>query len=70
MGQQISREDARSSLLRAGLSASEARLERIAQGIQVARDAAATLAALDMGYRGPASFRAPPPAEVQRIHGN
>jgi hypothetical protein len=70
MDQQITREDARSSLIRAGLSASDERLDRLVPGLQTARAAAAALAALQMGYRGPASFRAPPPAEVQRIHGN
>ncbi len=63
MDQQISREDARSIFARAGLSASDERLDLLAPGIQVARAAAAALAALDMGYRGPAPFRAPPPAD-------
>jgi len=70
MNQQITREDARSSLSRAGLSASDERLDRLAPGLQIARAAAAALAALDMGYRGPAAFRPPPPADVQQIHGN
>ena len=70
MDQQITREDARSSLMRAGLSASDERLDRLAQGLQAARAAAAALAALKMGYSGPASFRAPPPADVRPIHGN
>ena len=70
MDQQITREDARSLLLRAGLTASGERLDRLAQGIQAARAAAAALATLEMGYGGPASFQAPPPADVQRIHGN
>ncbi len=73
MDQQITREDARSSLTRAGLSASDERLDRLAQGLQAARVAAAALVALvalEMGYRGPPSFRVPPPADVQRIHGN
>lgn len=70
MDQQITREDARSLLLRAGLSASGERLDRLAQGIQSARAAAAALAALEIGYGGPVPFQAPPPADVQRIHGN
>ena len=70
MDQRITREDARSSLTRVGLSASEERLDRLAQGIQTARAAAAALIALKMGYGGPAPFQAPPPADVQRIHGN
>lgn len=70
MNQQITREDARSLLTRAGLNASGERLDRLVPGLQIARAAAAALVALEMGYRGPASFRAPPPAEVQRIHGN
>ena len=70
MDQQITRADARSSLTRAGLSASDERLDRLAQGIQTARAAAVLLVALEMGYGGPAPFQAPPPADVQRIHGN
>ena len=68
MDQLITREDVRSSLTRAGLSASDERLDRLAPGLQAARAAAAALVALEMGYRGPASFRPPPPADVQRIH--
>ena len=63
MNQQITREDARSLLSRVGLSLSDERLDLLAPAIQVARAAAAALAALDMGYRGPAPFRAPPPAD-------
>ncbi len=70
MDQQITREDARSSLTRVRLSASGERLDRLVPGLQMARAAAAALAALEMGYRGPASFRAPPPADDQRIHGH
>ncbi len=70
MDQQITSEDARSLLIRVGLSASDERLDRLVRGLQYARAAAAVLAALRMGYRGPASFQAPPPADAQRIHGN
>ena len=70
MDQQITREDARSSLIRAGLSASDERLGRLVQGIQTARAAAAALVTFEMGYSGPAPFQTPPPADVQRIHGN
>jgi len=70
MNQPITREDARSALIRVGLSASDERLDRIVPGLQYARIAAAALAALEMGYRGPASFQAPPPAGAQRTHGN
>ena len=70
MNQQITREDARSLLLRAGISASDERLDSLAPGLQVARAAAAALAALDMGFRGPAPFQPPPPAGVREAHGN
>jgi len=63
VNQQISREDARSIFARAGLSVSDERLGLLAPGLQIARAAAAALATLDMGYRGPAPFRAPPPAD-------
>ena len=63
MNQQITRDDARSSLTRAGISASDERLDRLAPGFQIARAAAAALAALDMGYSGPAPFQPPPPAD-------
>ena len=70
MNQQLTREDARSALIRAGLSVSDERLNLLAPGIQVARAAAAALVALEMGYVGPASFQAPPPADGERAHGN
>jgi hypothetical protein len=70
MNQQITREDARSSLARAGLSASDERLDLLAPGIQAARAAAAAFAAIPMGYRGPASFRPPPPADDRQTHGD
>lgn len=69
-GQPITREDARSSLSRAGLSASDDRLDRLVPGLQMARAAAAALIALELGYRGPAPFQAPPLADAQRVHGN
>ncbi len=68
--QQLTRDDARSSLIRAGLSVSGERLDRLVPGIQMARAAAAALAALQMGYGGPASFQPPPPADTERAHGN
>lgn len=68
--QQITPEDARSFLRRAGLSASDERLRLLAPGLQIARAAAAALASLEMGYRGPASFQAPQPADVEQVHGN
>ena len=70
MNQQLTREDARSALIRAGLSVSDERLSLLAPGIQVARATAAALVALEMGYGGPASFRAPPPVDTERAHGN
>ncbi len=69
MDQQITRDDARSLLIRAGLSPSDERLDRLAQGLQAARAAAAALAAFEMGYRGPAPFRAPP-ASVRGLRGS
>jgi hypothetical protein len=70
MNQRITREDARSLLASVGLSASDERLESLARGLQAARAATAALVSLDMGYRGPPSFHVPPPANVQRNHGN
>ena len=70
MNQQITREEARSRLARLGLSASDERLDSLAKGLQAARAASAALFALDMGYRGTPSFRVPPPADIQRTHGN
>ena len=70
MDLQITREDARSSLTRVGLSASDERLDRLAQGIQTARAAAAALVALEMGYGGPAPYRVPAPTDSRQIHGN
>lgn len=70
MNQQITREDARSALVRAGLRASDDRLDGLTLGLQMARAAAAALANLDLGYGGPASFEAPPPADDQRTHGS
>ncbi len=70
MNQQVTREDARSRLASVGLSASDERLDRLALGLHAARVATAALVALDVGYRGPPSFQVPPPADVQRNHGN
>ena len=70
MNQQITREEARSRLARLGLSASDERLDSLAQGLQAARAATAGLVALEMGYRGPPPFQVPPPADVQSTHGN
>ncbi|HEY5640932.1 MAG TPA: hypothetical protein VIW01_12880 [Dehalococcoidia bacterium] len=63
MNQQITREDARSLLARAGLSASDERLDGLVAGFQIARAAAAALASLELGYRGPSPFQPPPPAD-------
>ena len=70
MDQQLTREDARSALIRAGLSVSDERLDLLTPGIQFARAGAAALAALEMGYGGPASFQAPPLADAEGAHGN
>ncbi len=70
MNQQITREEARSRLARLGLSASDERLDSLAKGLQAARVSTAALVALDMGFRGPPSFEVPPPADVQRTHGD
>ena len=70
MNQQITREDARSRRASVGLSPSDERLDGLAQGLQAARAATAALVALDMGYRGPPSFQVPPPADIQRAHGD
>jgi hypothetical protein len=70
MNQQITREEARSRLARLGLSASDGRLDSLAKGLQAARASTAGLVALEMGYRGPPAFQVPPPAEIQRTHGN
>jgi len=70
MNQQITGEDARSLLTRAGLNVPDDRLGLLAPGIQIARAAAAALAALELGYGGSASFQAPPPDDTQGNHGD
>ncbi len=63
MNQQITREDARSLLARAGLSVSDERLDGLTAGFQAVRAAAASLASLELGFRGPAPFQPPRPAD-------